>query len=213
VGDLLTVLPLAFVMIAGPQIISSVFLATSVGWARNSLAFVAGAAVSITAVVTLAYLVVKGLKGSAGARSEGSEGNTIDAVLLALLLFLAVRVYLKRNDAEPPRWMGRLQGAKPAFAFALGFLLMGVFPTDIVTSVTVGARLAREGEPWSSTLGFVALTLLLLATPAILVLLLGRRAKTFLPKVRDWMNTNSWVVSELVIALFIALTINSLVSS
>jgi hypothetical protein len=211
VGDLLTVLPLAFVMIAGPQIISSVFLATSVGWARNSLAFVAGAALSITAVVTLAYLVVKGLKGSAGA--PGSEGNTIDAVLLALLLFLAVRVYLKRNDAEPPRWMGRLQGAKPAFAFALGFLLMGVFPTDIVTSVTVGARLAREGEPWSSTLGFVALTLLLLATPAILVLLLGNRAKTFLPKVRDWMNTNSWVVSELVIALFIALTINSLVSS
>ena len=54
VGDLLTVLPLAFVMIAGPQIISAVFLATSVGWARNSLAYIVGAAVSITLVVTIA---------------------------------------------------------------------------------------------------------------------------------------------------------------
>jgi hypothetical protein len=31
-----------------------------------------------------------------------------------------------------------------------------------------------------------------------------------LPKVRDWMNDNSWVVSELVIGLFIALTLNNL---
>jgi hypothetical protein len=31
-----------------------------------------------------------------------------------------------------------------------------------------------------------------------------------LPKVRDWMNDNSWVVSELVIGLFIVLTLNNL---
>jgi hypothetical protein len=85
-----------------------------------------------------------------------------------------------------------------------------VFPTDIVTSVTVGARLAGEGDPWWHSLGFIALTLLLLALPMILVLLLGERAQTFLPKVRDWMNANSWIISELVIALFIALTISNI---
>jgi small neutral amino acid transporter SnatA (MarC family) len=45
-------LPLAFVMIAGPQILSAIFLATSEDWRRNSAAFVAGAAVSITIVVS-----------------------------------------------------------------------------------------------------------------------------------------------------------------
>jgi hypothetical protein len=30
-------------------------------------------------------------------------------------------------------------------------------------------------------------------------------------KARDWMNTNSWVVSEFVLVFFIAITINSLV--
>jgi hypothetical protein len=213
VSAILTVLPLAFVMIAGPQIISAVFLATSVDWARNSLAYLAGAALSITVAVTAAYLAVKGAKDLAGSSSEDSEGRTIDGVLLALLVFAAVNVYRKRKVAHPPKWMGRLQEATGGFAFKLGFLLLGVFPTDIVTSITVGAKVAREGDPWWYTLGFVALTLLLLAIPAILVLLLGKRAKVLLPKVRDWMNANSWVISELVILLFIGITINSLAGS
>lgn len=36
----LTILPLSFVMIAGPQILSAVFLATSEDWGANSLSFV-----------------------------------------------------------------------------------------------------------------------------------------------------------------------------
>jgi thiol:disulfide interchange protein len=89
---------------------------------------------------------------------------------------------------------------------------LGVFPTDIITSVTAGAHLANEGDPWVDGLPFIALTLLILALPAILVILLGDRAKAFLPRARDWMNTNSWIVSEIVIAFFVIITINSLAS-
>ncbi len=211
-SDLLPVLPMAFVMIAGPQIISAVFLATSVGWARNSVAYIAGAAVSITVVVTLAYLVVRAVKSSPGSSSEGGEGRTLDIVILALLVVLAANVYRKRKEAEPPKWMGKLQEASPKFSFRLGLLLLGVFPTDIITSITVGTKVAREGAAWWHTLLFVAVTLLLLAIPAILVVVLGKRAQTFLPKVREWMNKNSWIVSEIVIALFIGIEINSLIS-
>lgn len=44
---LVKVIPLAVVMIAGPQILSAIFLATSEDWRRNSAAFVGGAAISI----------------------------------------------------------------------------------------------------------------------------------------------------------------------
>jgi hypothetical protein len=212
-GGLLTVLPLAFVMIAGPQIISAVFLATSENWSKNSLAYVVGAALSITAIFTAAYFIVKGAKGGSSSDSSGGEGTTLDAILLVLLLFLAVRTYLGRKEAQPPKWMGRLQGAQPGFSFKLGFLLLGVFPTDIITSVTVGTKLARDGDPWWHGLGFVALTLFLLALPALLVVVLGRRAKTFLPKVRQWMNDNSWMVSEAVILLFVGIEISSLLGN
>ena len=55
-----------------------------------------------------------------------------------------------------------------------------------------------------------ALTLLLLGLPLIGLLVLGSRADAVLPKVRDWMSNNAWVVSEVVLVFFAAITINSL---
>jgi hypothetical protein len=131
-------------------------------------------------------------------------------VLIVLLVLLALRVFRGRHESEPPRWMGRLQDASPRFSFVLGFLLLGVFPTDIITSVTAGLHLSNHGDAWADGLVFVAVTLVLLLLPALLVLALGRRAHVLLPKVRDWMNTHSWIISEFVIAFFIAIQINSL---
>jgi len=206
----LQILPLAFVMIAGPQIISAFFLATSQRWAGCSVAYVAGAAVSITTFVTIAYLVARGGKNAAD--DEHTANLTLDWIILALLVILILRVFLTRKTSEPPKWMGKLQEASPRFAFILGLLLLGVFPTDILTSVTAGLHAARHDEPWWHLLPFVGLTLLFLAVPALGVVLLGRRAEVVLPKVRDWMNNNAWVVSEVVLVFFAALTINSLLS-
>ena len=65
-GGIGTILPMAIVMIAGPQIISAVFLATSEGWRRNSLAYIGGAALSITLFVLVAYFSTKLLKSATG---------------------------------------------------------------------------------------------------------------------------------------------------
>ena len=208
--SLASVLPLAIVMVAGPQIVSAVFFATSVNWRGTSAAYVLGAAVSVTAFFTVAYLVFKGVRPGDDGSGGRSRSDTISIVVLVLLVVLMVYVFLRREKSEPPKWMGKLQTATPRFALVLGLLLLGVFPTDIITSVTVGARLANEDSPWVEGLPFIFLTLLLLALPVILVLLLGSRAQEFLPKARDWMNTNSWVVNELVIAFFIVLTIDAL---
>jgi hypothetical protein len=42
------------------------------------------------------------------------------------------------------------------------------------------------------------------------VVLLRRRAQEFLPKVRDWMDANSWIVNELVLLLFVAIVISNI---
>ncbi len=67
--------------------------------------------------------------------------------------------------------------------------------------------MANHGDPWWHALPFIFLTLLLLAVPALLVLALGQRAKTLLPKIRDWMDTNSWIVSEVVLVFFIVIVL------
>jgi len=204
--NLLTVLPLTFVMVAGPQILSAIFLATSADWRRNSAAYVFGAALSITLVVTIAYVIGGG--GGSG-RDDPSDGIYI--AIVVLLLAAMVHTYLKRAESEPPKWMGKLQDAKPRFSFTLGFLLLGIFPTDILTSVAVGSFLANKGDPLWHCLVFVALTLLLLSLPAIALLAFGERGQAFLPKARDWMNDNSWLVNEVVLALFVVITAGNLV--
>jgi Sap, sulfolipid-1-addressing protein len=200
----LQVLPMAIVMVAGPQILSSIFFATSEDWRRTSAAYVLGAAISISIVVLIAYLL------GGGSSDEGATDDTIYYVILALLLFAMVNTFLKRKTAEPPKWMGKLQTASPRFAFGLGAALLGVFPSDLITSISVGAFLAAQGHPWWYYLPFLALTLFFLALPALLVLVTGERAEAFLPKVRDWMNENSWIVNELVLLLFVALVIGNL---
>jgi hypothetical protein len=195
---------LAFVKIAGPQILSAIFLATSEKWQRNTAAYLAGAALSITLIVSLAYLL------SSGAPREGGSNDTLDVIVLVLLVAAGVHVFLTRKKAEPPKWMGKLQTANPGFSFRLGFLLLGVFPTDILTSVAVGTYLAAHHDSWWHVLPFVGLTLLLLGLPALLLLVMGQRAQAFLPKARHWMTTNSWVVNEIVLVFFVVIVLNSL---
>jgi hypothetical protein len=200
----LTLLPMAFVMVAGPQILSAIFLATSEEWRKNSIAYVAGAALSITAIVTAAYFLAD------GAKSDSGPSNTIYIVILVLLVAAMIHTFVKRKEAEPPKWMGKLASASPRFSFRLGFLLLGFFPSDILTSIAIGSYLSNHGDPWWHALPFVGLTILLLALPMLLLFAFGARAQAFLPKARQWMNDNSWVVNELVLLLFVGIVASSL---
>ena len=155
-------------------------------------------------------MVAQGATGDTRSGSHGTAETVIDWIILGLVLFLIARTFLTRRTSEPPSWMGRLQEARPRFAFTLGLALLGVFPTDIASSVTVGLHVARHGGAWWQVLPFVALTLLLLGLPLLGLLLLGQRGQVLLPKVRDWMNDNAWVVSEVVLVFFAAITVNSL---
>jgi threonine/homoserine/homoserine lactone efflux protein len=203
----LSVLPLAVVMVAGPQLISAVMLATGQDARRNSLAFLAGAALAVTVGTLVAYGLFRVVEIAARPTSKGTVGTVIDWLVVALLLLLMVRTYLRRKDTRTPKWMGKLQSADAAWSFRLGLLLFLVMPTDILTMVTVGASLARRGDPWWQALPFVVLTLLLVGLPLIDLVLLGKRAQVLLPRARDWMSTHSWAINEVVLAFFLVLTI------
>jgi hypothetical protein len=213
VPGFLTVLPLAIVMVAGPQIISAIFLATSEKWQKNSAAFLAGVVLTITFFVTVTYVLVTVLFDAAGASNGSTTRVWLDVVILVLLVVAGTHKYLTRKTSKPPTWMGKLEEATPKTSFRLGVLLLGLFPTDIITNVVVGSSLARDGDPWVYCLPFVLLTALFEALPVLFVLILGKRAAVILPKVRDWMNTNSWIVSEVVIVFFIVLEISNLVGA
>jgi hypothetical protein len=202
------IVPLAITMMAGPQIMSAIVFVTSQNAVRLSLAFIAGAAIG----VTVGVIVARGLASLLGSNvslgdssDSGSAGKIIQFGLIALLIAAMIRNWVKRATIEPPKWLGALQEANPRRAFFLGLLLLTIFPSDAIILLTVGANLETEGDSVAAALPFIGLTILIAALPFLSYLLFRRRAITAMPKVRDWMNTNSWLVNIIVCGIFIVL--------
>jgi hypothetical protein len=126
-------------------------------------------------------------------------------VLVALLVGLAVKNYVRRESIEPPRWLGRLQSADQRMAFKTGLLVIWSMPGDSIVMLTVAANLQQNGVGFVAALPFIAATLLVAALPLLFYLLFHRGAQRLMPRVREWMNTHSWLVNIIVCIVFIAL--------
>ena len=73
--------------------------------------------------------------------------------------------------------------------------------------LAVDVNLAQNDLGLVAALPFIAATVLIAALPLLLYLLFRRRAQRQMPKVRDWMNSNSWLVNIIVCVVFIALIV------
>jgi hypothetical protein len=195
-------------MNAGPQIMSALIFVTANKPLKLSAYFLGGVVIAVTAGVTITYTLasVLGNSVSLGDSSDsGSLGNIIQYLLVGLLIILSIKSYVGRETSEPPRWLGALQNAKPRTAFMAGLLLLSVFPSDFVILVTVGINLAQQNASLLAALPFMAATVFIAALPVLSYLLFRHRAKRAMPKVRDWMNKNSWLVNIIVYVVFIVL--------
>ena len=204
----LAVLPLAITMNAGPQIMSAIIFVTAPKALKLSAYFLAGVVIAVTVGVTVTYSLATALGNSVSlgdSSDSGSLGNIIQYLFVGLLVFLSIKNFVNRETIEPPRWLGAMQNAKPKTAFMAGLLLLSVFPSDFVVLMTVGINLAQQNASLLAALPFVVATILIAALPVLSYLLFHRRAVRVMPKVRDWMNANSWLVNIVVYIIFIIL--------
>src|SRR5215210_8087120 len=204
----LAVIPLAITMNAGPQIMSAIIFVTAPKALKLSAYFLAGVVIAVTLGVTVTHTLATlfGHSISLGDPSNnGSLGHIVQYLLVGLLIFLSIKNYVRRESIEPPRWLGAMQNATPRTAFMAGLLLLSVFPSDFVVLMTVGVNLAQNNASLLGALPFVAATILIAALPVLSYLLFRRRAERAMPKVRDWMNTHSWLVNIIVYVVFIVL--------
>jgi hypothetical protein len=204
----LAVIPLAITMNAGPQIMSAIIFVTANKPLKLSAYFLAGVVIAVTVGVTVTYTLANVLGNSVSlgdSSSSGSLGNIIQYLFVGLLIFLSIKSYVNRETSEPPRWLGAMQNANPRTAFTTGLLLLSVFPSDLVILVTVGVNLVQNDASLLAAVPFMAATVFIAALPALSYLLFRHRAKRAMPKVRDWMNANSWLVNIIVYVIFIVL--------
>ncbi|MGI5401751.1 GAP family protein [Streptomyces sp. CA-135486] len=207
----LRILPLAFTMMVGPQIMSAIIFVTAPRAVRSSLAFLAGIALATTTGVA----VMRGVAALLGKAvdtghpsDKGSAGHIIQYVLIGLLVFAAAKNWLGRKTAEPPKWLNSLMTAGPRKAFTVGVLLILLMPSDLMVLLTVGIHLQQHHANLGEALGFIGLTVLIAALPLLALLLFGKKAARVMPRVREWMNTHSWLISIIACGIFIALILS-----
>jgi hypothetical protein len=204
----LNVLPLAITMMIGPGIMAAVIFVTHERAIAVSVPYVAGILIS-TAVFTGVALGIASLIGGqidlGSSDDNGSTGKIIQYALVALLVAAAVKSYVGRETAEPPKWLGKLLAATPAKAFVTGLAIIPLMPSDVVIMLTVGFNLEQAGLSYVDALPFIGLTALVAAVPLLGYLLFRRRAERVMPRVRGWMNDNSWLVNIIVYVIFIVL--------
>jgi threonine/homoserine/homoserine lactone efflux protein len=204
------ILPLAITMMAGPQIMSAIIFVTASKPLKVSASFIVGVAIATTVGVAIALAAVSLLGNSiplGDSSDSGSTGHVIQYLLVGALVALAVKNYLGRETAEPPKWLGSLQRADSKKALITGLLVILLMPSDIIIMLTVAVNLVQSGAGFLAALPFIGATILVAAFPLLLFLLFHTRAQKFMPKVRDWMNATSWLVNIIVCGVFIALIV------
>jgi Sap, sulfolipid-1-addressing protein len=196
----LQIVPLALIMVMGPQILTAIFLVTSKEPVKNSIAMLIGVVVAACLSLAIWYLLVKAI----GIKPKDEGGpTTADWVVSGLLVLAAIHTYRNRHTATVPKWMTALQEAEPKRAFSLAFLLILLMPTDIVAVISTVNWLHDNHKDLPDGWPLVAATTLLMALPLLAYSLLGRRAREAMPGIREWLTTHGWLVNLVVIVYFI----------
>jgi len=204
------VLPLAIgVAISPVPIIAVILMLFSRRATVNGPLFLLGWVLALAIVSGVAYAIAD----SAGATAGSSAGDSVSwgqIVLGALLLVLARRQWAKRpapgEQAEMPKWMGSIDALQPVRAFALGVLLAGVNPKNLVLTVAAATALAQAGVTGGDAVGgivvFVVVASLTIALPVAYRLLGGDGARAKLDEMKEWLGAHNAAVMAVLFLVF-----------
>ena len=144
---------------------------------------------------------------SSGANDAISWGKVI---LGALLLMLAGKTWRKRpapgEEPDMPKWMDGIDAIAPGKALALGVLLAGVNPKNLLLTVGAAAGLGQLGldttDAVVSLLVFVIIASATIALPVLYYLVGGDRAHATLTDLKAWLTLHNDAVMTVLFLVF-----------
>jgi len=176
----------------------------------NGTAFVAGWFVGLVAVGGIVLAVGSQTSDSPTSTSSG----IVKLVLGLLLLLLAVRNWQKRpkegEGAQMPKWMSAIDSFGPVKAAGLAALLSGLNPKNLLLTAAAATTVAELGLSTGQEVGwlvvFAVLASLTVATPVVILLVLGDRADAILSSWKVWLaQNNSAVMAVLLLVVGVKL--------
>jgi hypothetical protein len=203
-------LPLAIGIAISPIPIIAIILMLITPKARsNGLAFLGGWLLGLAVVGTI-VLIVANTAGIATSSGPSRTVSIIKLLLGLLLLFAAWRQFKKRpkpgEEAPMPKWMRALDGFTPTRSLAIGALLSGVNPKNLVLNATAAAGIAATGL--AGVQQAVVLVVLILVgslgiiAPVGVYFAMGDKAAPVLDGWKTWLAANNATVMIVLFAVF-----------
>ncbi len=186
------------VAISPIPVIALILMLFSRAATRNSLAFLLGWLVGLTAVVVAVLALDVGSSDDAGSTRSG----VLKVVIGLAFLFLAARQWRGRPRAgeEPsmPGWMTAIDDFSAVKALGLGLLLTIANPKNlglaIATAATIGAADLDAGDQVVVIAVWVALASITIIAPVLGYLLVRDRAEPTLTSMKAWLLANNATV-------------------
>ena len=153
------------------------------------------------------------MANTAGVGTSSGPSRTVSVIKLILgllLLLLAWRQWRGRpkagEEAPMPKWMKALDTFTPMRSLAIGALLSGVNPKNLVLNATAAATIAQSGLSGASQ-ALVLIVLILVgslgvAAPVAVYFLMGERAKPILDESKSWLAANNATVMMVLFLVF-----------
>jgi hypothetical protein len=203
-------LPLAIGIAISPLPIIAIILMLITPKARsNGLAFLGGWMLGL-AVVGTVVLIVANTAGIATSSGPSRTVSWIKLVLGLLLLVVAWRQFRKRpkpgEEALLPKWMRALDGFTPTRSLAIGALLSGVNPKNLILNATAAAGIAQSGlggfQQAVVLLVLVIVGSLGVMAPVGVYFAMGDKAAHVLDGWKTWLAANNATVMMVLFLVF-----------
>jgi threonine/homoserine/homoserine lactone efflux protein len=188
------------VAISPIPIIAIILMLLSARAAANSLAFMVGWIVGVTAA-SIVLLLVTDQTDSASAEPSTASG-VIKLALGVLAVLLGVRNLRQRPgaDAEPelPAWLSRVESISPGKSIGLGLLLSAANPKNLLMTAGGMAAVSQfelsAGDSAVVVIVFVLIAVSTVVAPVVVYRLAGEHAQVMLEGMRRWLARNNAVV-------------------
>jgi threonine/homoserine/homoserine lactone efflux protein len=204
------VLPFAVGVAISPVPIIAVILMLFSKRARvNGPLFLLGWVFALAVVGGVAYALAD--QGDVATSSSASDAVAWGKIVFGVLfLLLAARQWRSRpalgTEPEMPKWMAGVDALSPGKALALGVLLAGVNPKNLLLTLAAATGLAQLGlstnEAVVSLIVFVVLASVTIAGPVAYYLLGGERARAALDELKGWLAFHNAAVMAVLFVVF-----------
>jgi len=203
-------LPLAIGIAISPLPIIAIILILTTPMARgNGLAFLGGWLLGLAVVGTVVLIVAD----AAGADTPSGPSRAVSLIKLVLgflLLALAWRRFKKRpkpgKEAPVPKWMRALDDFTPVRSLAVGALLSGPKPKNLILNAAAAAGIAKSGLGGFQQ-AVVMLLLIVVGSLGIIVpvgvyFAMGDKAAPVLDGWKTWLAANNATVMIVLFLVF-----------